>query len=107
MQHPCLKNPSPVQMGTSEGGVESSVTANGVPPPEPPPQSSSGGSAVFVGNLQWWTTDAEVEVACGEFGPVTSIEFTEDKSNGRSKGYARVHFSYDKAAALCKAGLNG
>ncbi len=44
-----------------------------MPPPEPP-SSTSGGSAVFVGNLQWWTTDAELEAACGEYGPVVSVQ---------------------------------
>lgn len=74
---------------------------------EPPSADASTGSAVFIGNLQWWTTDAEVEGACAAFGHVTSVQFTEDKSNGRSKGYARVHFSDAGAANLCKTGLNG
>lgn len=70
---------------------------------------SGGGasSVVFVGNLQWWTTDAELEAACADFGPVSAVQFTEEKSNGRSKGYARVHFADATAAARCKAGLSG
>jgi RNA recognition motif. (a.k.a. RRM, RBD, or RNP domain) len=68
---------------------------------------ASASSVVFVGNLQWWTTDAELEAACAEFGPVSAVQFTEDKASGRSKGYARVHFSDATAAEQCKAGLSG
>merc|ERR1719217_707947 len=34
------------------------------------PSSSDPGAsvAVYVGNLQWWTTDAEIESACSECG---------------------------------------
>ena len=84
-----------------------------LPPPVALPMQRDGSngagasSVVFVGNLQWWTTDAELEAACAEFGPVSAVQFTEDKSSGRSKGYARVHFSDATAAEQCKAGLSG
>ena len=83
------------------------------PPPVALPMQRDGSngattsSVVFVGNLQWWTTDAELEAACAEFGPVSAVQFTEDKASGRSKGYARVHFSDATAAEQCKAGLSG
>lgn len=37
------------------------------------------GSAVFVSNLQWWTTDAELEQLCAPYGRVTSLRFIDDK----------------------------
>lgn len=37
------------------------------------------GSAVFISNLQWWTTDAELEQACAAYGCVVSIRFIDDK----------------------------
>ena len=67
-----------------------------------------GGSvAVYVANLQWWTTDAEVESACAEFGRVAGLQFFEEKSNGKSKGYALVTFVDSADADACLQGLNG
>ena len=67
-----------------------------------------GGSvAVYVANLQWWTTDAEVESACAEFGRVAGLKFFEEKSNGKSKGYALVTFVDSADADACLQGLNG
>ena len=57
--------------------------------------------------VQWWTTDADLENACVEFGTVAEVQFTEEKANGRSKGYARVHFAEPSAAEACKVSLNG
>jgi RNA recognition motif-containing protein len=65
------------------------------------------GSALYVGNLQWWTTDVELETACSEFGEVDKIKFFEEKSNGKSKGYALVEFKDASAAASCQQALNG
>lgn len=101
--------PSPAQslkQSSSQAATHDAVAATSTAA-DPPTGDASTGSAVFIGNLQWWTTDAEVESACAAFGHVTSAQFTEDKSNGRSKGYARVHFSDAGAANLCKTGLNG
>ena len=66
-----------------------------------------GGVAVYVANLQWWTTDAEVESACAEFGRVAGLKFFEEKSNGKSKGYALVTFVDSADADACLQGLNG
>lgn len=74
------------------------------------PRSGSGegtDTAVFVGNLQWWTTDVELETLCAEFGAVQSIRFIEDKACGRSRGMAVVEFGDTGAATRCVNGLNG
>jgi hypothetical protein len=65
------------------------------------------GSAVFVSNLQWWTTDAELEAACAPYGHVLNIRFIDDKACGKSRGMAIVEFAEAEAAAQCIAGLNG
>jgi cleavage and polyadenylation specificity factor subunit 6/7 len=104
----------PLQQPAQAQQPQAAAQQPGRPPPSvalPMQREGSSGagasSVVFVGNLQWWTTDAELEAACAEFGPVSAVQFTEDKSNGRSKGYARVHFSDATAAERCKAGLSG
>ena len=62
---------------------------------------------MYVGQLQWWTTDAELETACSEYGHVEEVKMFEDRANGKSKGYALVKFTDSASAHACKAGLNG
>ena len=66
-----------------------------------------GALSVYVGNLQWWTTDAEVETACSEYGRIESVTFFEEKTNGKSKGYALVTFVDASGASACQENLNG
>jgi hypothetical protein len=65
------------------------------------------GSAVFISNLQWWTTDAELETLCASYGTVTGIRFLDDKACGKSRGMAIVEFAEAHAAEACIGGLNG
>ena len=62
---------------------------------------------VYVGDLQWWTTDADLEQECRRFGRVREIKFFEDNLNGKSKGAAKITFSRQEAAAACLAQMNG
>lgn len=72
-----------------------------------PPAVYTNSAAVYIGNLQWWTTDAEVEALCAPHGAIERIRFFEEKPNGKSKGYALVAFDSARAAYLCKQGLDG
>ncbi|XP_021740705.1 cleavage and polyadenylation specificity factor subunit CG7185-like [Chenopodium quinoa] len=66
-----------------------------------------GGNVLFVGDLHWWTTDAELETELVKYGNVKEVKFFDEKASGKSKGYCQVEF-YDAAAALaCKEGMNG
>ena len=65
------------------------------------------GAAVYIGNLQWWTTDADLETLCSKYGQILSLKTFEDKITGKSKGYVLVHFAAPDAAASCQAELNG
>lgn len=62
---------------------------------------------MYVGGLQWWTTDAELDALCRPYGELISLRFFEDKGNGKSKGYALANFATAEAALRCKEGLNG
>ena len=64
-------------------------------------------SSVYIGSLQWWTTDAEIEALCSPHGAVQKIRFFEEKPSGKSKGYCLVTFDSAKAAYLCKQSLDG
>jgi cleavage and polyadenylation specificity factor subunit 6/7 len=67
-----------------------------------------GGSTVlFVGDLHWWTTDAELEAELCKYGQVKEVRFFDEKASGKSKGYCQVEFYEAYAATSCKEGMNG
>ncbi|XP_016480239.1 uncharacterized protein LOC107801425 [Nicotiana tabacum] len=66
-----------------------------------------GGAILFVGDLHWWTTDAELEVELSKYGLVKEVKFFEEKASGKSKGYCQVEFHDSSAASACKEGMNG
>lgn len=65
------------------------------------------GSKLYIGNLQWWTTDAQLENQCREFGEITGVKIFADEATGKSKGAAQIDFTEPGAAAACKAALHG
>uniref|UniRef100_A0A368UJ97 RRM domain-containing protein n=1 Tax=Glycine max TaxID=3847 RepID=A0A368UJ97_SOYBN len=67
----------------------------------------SGGTILFVGDLHWWTTDAELETELSKYGPVKEVKFFDEKASGKSKGYCQVEFFDPSAATACKEGMNG
>ncbi|KAG9128608.1 hypothetical protein Leryth_017092 [Lithospermum erythrorhizon] len=67
-----------------------------------------GGSTIlFVGDLHWWTTDAELEAELGKYGPVKEVKFFDERASGKSKGYCQVEFYNPASATSCKEGMNG
>ena len=43
-------------------------------------------TALYVGNLHWWITDAQLQTMCEEYGKLrTPPRFFEERSNGKSK----------------------
>ncbi|XP_052205889.1 uncharacterized protein LOC127810439 [Diospyros lotus] len=67
----------------------------------------NGGTMLFVGELHWWTTDAELESMLSQYGRVKEIKFFDERASGKSKGYCQVEFYDPAAAAACKEGMNG
>lgn len=71
------------------------------------PGGGGGGTILFVGDLHWWTTDAELEAELVKYGPVKEVKFFDEKASGKSKGYCQVEFYDPSAATACKEGMNG
>lgn len=71
------------------------------------PAIENGNTMLFVGELHWWTTDAELESALTQYGKVKEIKFFDERASGKSKGYCQVEFYDPMAAAACKEGMNG
>ncbi|XP_020110829.1 LOW QUALITY PROTEIN: cleavage and polyadenylation specificity factor subunit 6-like [Ananas comosus] len=66
-----------------------------------------GTTTLFVGELHWWTTDADLEAELSKYGPVKEVRFFDEKASGKSKGYCQVDFFDPAAATACKEGMNG
>ncbi|KAG8640062.1 cleavage and polyadenylation specificity factor subunit 6 [Manihot esculenta] len=71
------------------------------------PPIDNGPTMLFVGELHWWTTDAELESVLSQYGRVKEIKFFDERASGKSKGYCQVEFYDAAAAAACKEGMNG
>lgn len=62
---------------------------------------------IYIGNLPYSATDAEVRDLFGEFGDVTSVSLINDRETGRPRGFGFVEMSDDDAARQALEGLNG
>ncbi|VYS45928.1 unnamed protein product [Arabidopsis thaliana] len=93
------------QIPVSQMSVNPNVMMN-----KSPTQSfvvDNGNTMLFVGELHWWTTDAEIESVLSQYGRVKEIKFFDERVSGKSKGYCQVEFYESAAAAACKEGMNG
>ncbi|KAI3452641.1 hypothetical protein Pfo_009305 [Paulownia fortunei] len=71
------------------------------------PAVENGNTMLFVGELHWWTTDAELESVLVQYGKVKEIKFFDERASGKSKGYCQIEFYDPAAAAACKEGMHG
>ena len=62
---------------------------------------------LFVGNLNFETTQAELEALFGTIGTVRSVFLPTDRNTGRPRGFAFVEFDDGAAAAAAIQKLNG
>jgi len=62
---------------------------------------------IYVGNLSYQTTEAELRQAFEAFGEVASVTIIMDKFSGRSRGFGFVEMPVQEEAAAAINGLNG
>ena len=61
---------------------------------------------IYVGNLSFDATEADIEHAFGEYGDVQSVNIIKDRETGRSRGFAFVEMGDQGAAKEAIEGLN-
>jgi RNA recognition motif-containing protein len=61
---------------------------------------------IYVGNLPFTTTDAELRTLFSEHGTVESVSLPSDRETGRPRGFAFVEMSQADAARAIQS-LNG
>ena len=62
---------------------------------------------LYVGNLSYSTTDADLQRLFGESGTVESATVIMDRDTGRSKGFGFVEMGTDEEAEKAIAEMNG
>lgn len=62
---------------------------------------------MYVGNLSWSVTQADLEALFATYGAVRSAEVIMDRETGRSRGFAFVEMESQEAAQQAMQALNG
>lgn len=65
------------------------------------------GTKIYVGNLPWRATDAQLSQLFGSHGEVTDAKIVTDRETGRSRGFGFVTMASDEAAQAAIRALNG
>lgn len=61
---------------------------------------------IYVGNLSFDATEADLENAFSEFGEVASVNIIKDRETGRSRGFAFVEMRDNQAGQQAIEALN-
>lgn len=64
-------------------------------------------SKLYVGNMSFNTSEADLRDAFGQFGSITEVHIASDRMTGRPRGFAFVTFSTDAEAKLAAEKMNG
>ena len=61
---------------------------------------------IYVGNLSFDATEADIEHAFSEFGEVSSVSIVKDRETGRSRGFGFVEMRDQQAGQQAIEALN-
>ena len=62
---------------------------------------------IYVGNINYTTTEEDLETLFGQHGAVRSVKIIVDRMTDRSKGFGFVEMENDGEADLAITALNG
>ena len=62
---------------------------------------------IYVGNLPFSATEAEIEELFAQFGAVSRVNLPSDRETGRPRGFGFVEMANDAEGEAAIAGLNG
>ena len=63
--------------------------------------------SLFVGNMNFQTTEGDLRALFEPFGQVTRVHMAMDRETGRARGFAFIEMPNDEEAAKAIAGLDG
>jgi RNA recognition motif-containing protein len=62
---------------------------------------------IYVGNLPYSVTDADLRETFAQYGDVSNVQLISDKFTGESKGFGFVEMDNNSQADAAIKGLNG
>ncbi len=62
---------------------------------------------LYCGNLNWQTTETDLQSAFEAYGQVSSVTIIKDKYTGQSRGFGFVEMPNDSEAQAAIEALNG
>jgi RNA recognition motif-containing protein len=62
---------------------------------------------IYVGNMNYATTEDELSALFSQYGDVTSVNIIKDKYTGQAKGFGFVEMAQDDAAVAAISALDG
>jgi RNA recognition motif-containing protein len=62
---------------------------------------------LYCGNLNWQTTESDLQAAFEAYGEVSSVTIIKDKYTGQSRGFGFVEMANDSEGQAAIEGLNG
>ncbi len=65
------------------------------------------GLKIYVGNLNYTTTEEQLKAAFSQYGSVVSVAIINDRNTGRSRGFGFVEMENDDEARTAIQELNG
>lgn len=65
------------------------------------------GKKLYVGNMNYDTTEAKLREIFSAHGEVTSVNLVTDRDTGRPRGFAFVEMATDEGAKAAMTALNG
>jgi RNA recognition motif-containing protein len=63
--------------------------------------------SIYVGNVEWNTTDQELEDLFVTYGTIRSAQIIKDHTSGKSKGFGFVEMEDEEAAETAMKELHG
>ncbi len=104
--------PRPDEDGSSAPSEETAIHEQQAGPERPAQREAVRGRSpvirkLYVGNLSYSVSSADLEQMFGQFGDVKSAMVIEDRDTGRSKGFGFVEMTSDQAARAAIDALNG
>lgn len=79
---------------------------NQIPTQNQQGQQQADPKKLFVGNLPFSTTEAELQDLFAQYGNIVSVKLITDRMTGRSKGIAFVEYSTEEEATAAIEALN-
>lgn len=64
-------------------------------------------SKLYVGNMSFKTSEADLRDAFGKFGAVTDVYIANDRETGRPRGFAFVTFATEEESKVAAEKMNG